>query len=129
MQYDPKLKKAMSEIKDILDKYDIAGFIALHSVGHGEHMFKINPSYSCAFVESTPQGDMVRVRARVDEDYDGDVKKCIKAQSDTVNMFEIMTDMIGANALHCISISEMLHSKLDIDNTKGGHTSHQTQNN
>lgn len=31
MQYSPKLKVAMDEVKDVLKKYDIAGFVVLHT--------------------------------------------------------------------------------------------------
>lgn len=46
MQYSPKLKKAMAEIKAIADKYDIAAIVCLHTPGHGEYLLKVDPLYS-----------------------------------------------------------------------------------
>lgn len=53
MQFDPKLKVAMEEIKAVLKKHDIAGVVVLHNNdgpghGHGEYAMVLDPSYSCA---------------------------------------------------------------------------------
>ena len=48
MQYSPKLKISISEIKAILEKHDIAGSIVLHTPGNSEYLMHINPTYSCA---------------------------------------------------------------------------------
>jgi len=66
MQYSPKLKIAMDEIKTILKKHDIAGLIILHTVqgqpivkngattvdGFAEFLYHINTSYSAATIEN-----------------------------------------------------------------------------
>ena len=44
MQYSPKLKRVLAEIKAILDKEDIAGSIVLHTPGFGEFLLKIDTS-------------------------------------------------------------------------------------
>lgn len=51
MQYSPKLKKAMKEIKGILEKNDIAGFVIIHDPGFVEYLNHLSPSYSCIRVE------------------------------------------------------------------------------
>jgi len=95
MQYDPKLKKAMEEIKDILNKHDIAGAVVLHSPGFGEHFIKVDPSYSCAFIDNLPGGEQgIRVRTRLQEDFKGDAAKRNKAQEDTVNLFFILVNLL-----------------------------------
>lgn len=48
MQYSPKLKKAMEDIKKILHENDIAGFVVLHTPGFSEYLNRVDPSYSCA---------------------------------------------------------------------------------
>ena len=46
-KYDPMLREAMTEINGILEKYDIAGFIALISPTHAEFKLTIDkPSWS-----------------------------------------------------------------------------------
>lgn len=129
MQFSPKLKKAMAEIKEILDKHDIAGAVFLHTPGHGEHMLKVDPSYSCAFWNFTPGEEGIRVRTRLQEDYGGDTAKRNQAQTDTVNMFSIFADMMGPHAIGMIDMLEMLGKHFDIDEEKGGATSQTTQDN
>jgi len=36
MNYDPVLKKALSEIEEVCKKYDCSGYVSLHSKTHGE---------------------------------------------------------------------------------------------
>lgn len=119
----------MAEIKEILDKHDIAGIVVLHTPGHGEHMMKVDPSYSCAFVDMTPGKEGVRVRTRLQEDYGGDSAKRDKAQQDTVNMFDILTDLVTLRASQSIDIVEMLRKHFEIKRTGGNHSSHTSQNN
>lgn len=129
MQYDPKLKKAKAEIEAVLDKYDISGAVVLHSPGFGEHFMKIDPSYSCAFFDKIPGGMGIRVRARLQEDFQGDALKRHKATEDTVNMFDIFSHLIGKQALYAMETFKMLKTKLDITSTGGNHSDDQVQNN
>lgn len=46
VDYDPKLKKAMEEIKAILKNYDIGGAITLVSKTHSEYLYDL-PTWSC----------------------------------------------------------------------------------
>lgn len=128
MDFNPKLKNAMAEIKAILDKHDIGGLIILHIPGHGEHLIKIDPSYSCAFIDNTPGIQGVRVRAKL-SDYSGDSLKLKNKVEDTVNMFQILTDLTVLRASQLIDVSEMLKSNLDIVKTKGKGSSGIQQNN
>lgn len=43
MQYDPKLKKVMEQIKGILKDNDITGFVVLHSPGFSEYLNHVQP--------------------------------------------------------------------------------------
>lgn len=56
MQYSPKLKKAMEEIKTILKKYDLGAMVVIHTPGHSEFVLKVDPSYSCAKFNQTGDG-------------------------------------------------------------------------
>ena len=129
MQYSPKLKKAIAQIKDILDEHDIAGAVVLHTPGHGEHLFKIDPSYSCAFIDNSPGVHGIRVRTRLQEDYSGDARKRHQAQEDTVNMFDIMSHLVGTQAMYCIETMKMLEKNFDITRSGTGGTSSDVQNN
>ena len=116
MQYSPKLKKAMEEIKSILKKYDIAGSIVLHTPGFSEYINHIDTSYSCAKFENG--GIRVKSKGRSKQDL-----------SDTVNMVTHFGEVNGMVAMQYLELKEMLAKKIDIDEDDGRHTSHTDQNN
>lgn len=49
MKPETKLKSAAEDIKEVLRKYEMAGAIALHLPGHGEHVLHLLTPYSCAY--------------------------------------------------------------------------------
>ncbi len=124
MQYSPKLKKAAEEILQILNKYDIAANVILHTPGHSEYLLHITPTYSCAWLEN----NMVRFRARK-EDYNGNAMIRDKKISDTLNMLRLLADTAGKNALSLLEVADQFDKKIGADHTEGDHTSHTTQNN
>jgi hypothetical protein len=125
MKYSPKLKTAMERIKAICKEYDIAASIVLHTPGFSEYLLKVDTTYSCAKFE----GDFLRIKAKLEEDFQGDKQAWNKKVSDTVNMFTHFTDVNGNTFLNTTKILEELAKKIDIENSKGNHSSHTTQNN
>lgn len=125
MQYSPKLKKATEEISKILEKHDIAGMIVLHTPGHSEYLLKIDPSYSCAQLS----GDGLRVRARLKEDFNGDVAKFTQVKTDTSNMLELLSHTTGQMALNLMETADAVSKQTGSTHTGGSHTSSTTQNN
>ena len=124
MQYNPRLKKAADEIKLILQKYDIAANVILHTPGHSEYLLHITPTYSCAWLEN----DMVRFRARK-QDYNGNAMMRDKKIADTLNMLRLLSDTAGKNALALMEVADQFDKKIEADYEDGGHTSNTTQNN
>lgn len=124
MQYSPKLKKAAEEIKQILQKYDIAGNVVLHTPGYSEYLIYITPTYSCACIEN----DMLCFRA-VKEDYNNNAMIRNQKITDTSNMLRLLSDTAGINALALLEAANQLDSIVGANHTDGGHTSHSTQNN
>lgn len=123
MQYSPKLKTAMNEIKQVLKKHDIAGFVMIHSPdGFTEYLNHINPSYSCAFLEN----DQLRVRLKTSEV--GRVK-AQKLASDTFNMATHFADTIESHAVMYRAFQRMLKHHWGGEEGGGTHTSHSQQNN
>lgn len=123
MQYSPKLKTAMEEIKAVLNKHDIAGFVILHTPGHSEYLNHCTTSYSCATV--TPEG----VRLRLKEAEVGK-EKARQIANDTCNMVIHFAKHLAANAMFYMDTEEMLRKKFDVEDLGGDeHTSHQQQNN
>lgn len=125
MQYSPKLKKAAEEIKSILDKYDIAAMVVLHTPGHSEYLIKINPSYSCAFID----GEMLRVRAKLQEHFNGDKKAWEKKVSDTANMLRLLSETSGHLTISVMEMSKIVDERVNAEHNGNGHTSHNQQNN
>jgi hypothetical protein len=60
MQYSPKLKKAMEEIKAVLNKHDIAASVILHTPGFTEYLNHVDTSYSCVTIE----GNKLRIQTK-----------------------------------------------------------------
>jgi len=128
MQYSPKLKTAMEEIKEIMKKYDIAGIVSLHTPGHGEHFTRIDPSYSCAKFE-TVEGEMaIRVKAKKEE-HNGDIEELTKKITDTANMFAVLCEGGSRILLPLIDVSTKLNNLTKATHFKTGDDSSHTQQN
>lgn len=129
MQYSPKLKKAMEEIKQILIKHDIGAFVTLHDPdGFSEYLNRIDPSYSCARLEYVA-GEMA-IRVKTNSKVDGK-EKTHKLLSDTYNMVYHLSEMVARHAIFYMDLEKMMKDRLDaytIDDGSG-HTSHEQQNN
>lgn len=115
MQYSPKLKKAMEEIKAILKKHDIAGSVILHTPGFSEYLNHIEPSYSLMWFEN----GRCRIKAKKDN----------KHLADTVNMIHHFGTISGQQALAYMDLEDQLKAQMDIDHGPGNHTDHNQQNN
>lgn len=123
MQYSPKLKNAMEEIKAVIAKYDIAAVVVLHEPDFVEYFTKIDPSYSCAsFIEGG-----VRVRSKA-EDFGGDVEIRNQKLKDTANLLQSLSTVGMKNTLELAEISEQIDKLLGSEHYGGDHTSHRQQN-
>jgi len=126
MQYDPKLRIAMNDIKKILEQYGIAGIIILHSdMQCAEFLHHISPPYSAA----RWMGDMgIHVRAKL-ADFGGDKATRNKVINDTVNMALTFRDLSAQAFSLFDALVNTLKTQIDIDDTPGEITSHTQQNN
>lgn len=125
MQFSPKLKVAKEEIMEVLRKHDIAGMFVLHTPGHGEFMLHVDTGYSCAKFD----GNQLRIRAKLQEDFGGDKKLWKEKITDTVNMMQTFQDcgeMLNTNITRMI---DAVAEKVEIETTNGGITSHEAQMN
>lgn len=68
MPPNPTLAKAADEILAVLRKYDLAALVTLQLPGHVQTVRELSPSWSCARLEDTPQGQCINVSAK-DEDF------------------------------------------------------------
>lgn len=123
MQYSPKLKKAMEEIKKIVKENDIAAFVVLHDeAGFSEYINAVSPSYSCAVLME--EG----VRFRLKQSEVGKEKAQRLAQG-TYNMVTHFADMIGKHALMYMDAQKLLKDKWGGKDGPSNETSHNQQNN
>jgi hypothetical protein len=125
MQYSPKLKKAMEEINQILDKHDIGAFVLLSDgEGFSEFRNKIDPSWSCMFNHQLPDGSQgVRFKAK------GKDEKTKKMVSASVNMLSHFVDQLSLHAAFYTQLQGMLKDKVDIERGPDSTTGHVEQNN
>lgn len=108
------LNKAMAEIEQILDKYDIAGMVVVHTPGSSQSLAKINPSYSCA----RNDGNKVLVRAKI-EDFRGDSKAREKKLLDTCDMLNKLTTDFVNLAYPYFDVSERLDQAVGVTYDNG----------
>lgn len=124
MQYNPKLKKAMREIDEILKKHDLGAIVVLHTPGHSEYHNRLNPTYSCVI----QNGDNLRIRAKA-EDFGGNTDARDQKIKDTSNMLNLLGVTAGRQALAVTKISEQFDKIVAADHTDLGHSSQTEQNN
>ena len=125
MQYSPKLKIAMTEIQTILRRYDIGASVVLHTPGFSEYFLKLDPSYSCAIQD----GDKIRVKAKLQEDFNGDKEAQIKKIGETVNLITHLADTNTNTSISMYDLLTVIGKVVDVDSDKGDCSSHTTQNN
>lgn len=125
MQYSPKLKKAMEEIKVILKEYDIAALVVLHAPGHSEYLHALSPSYSCAKFN----GDELRIRAKLKEDFNGDKKAWKEKISATSNMLRMLAEVGMRESYQLSEVSEKVDKMVGADHTDFDGSSQTQQNN
>lgn len=125
MQYSPKLKTAMSEIKAIMQKHDIAGVVILHTdTGTGqcfaEHHLSIDPTYSVAKFE---RPDYVRFRAKLIEDFNGNKRLMERKLASTANMLNVLAVTSGELSMGLIGLSEQFDKISGAEHRNGTNTS------
>lgn len=109
-----RLKEVAEEIKEILRKHDMAGAVALHLPGHGEHFVHLNPSYSCAYIYNDNE---VRFYSKK-EDYKSREEQ-IEKQRKTSNMLRILADVTAFNFGNIDYMSSQFDLLTEAEHTKG----------
>lgn len=113
----------MEEIKAILNNYDIAALVVLHTPGHSEYVMHVNPSYSCA----TFDGDLLRIKAQR-ADFPT-VEAWQEKVANTSNMLALIGETGARISMNILDIGERVDKIVKAEHTDGGHSSHTEQNN
>lgn len=122
MQYSPKLKKAMEDIKTILKENDIAGVVLLHTPGFSEYFNHLTTTYSC--VEVLDNGLKLSLNSE-----EVGRERALEIANGTFNMMTHFNDHLGVHHRMYADIHRMLKDKWNGTESSGGHTSVQQQNN
>jgi hypothetical protein len=116
MQYSPKLKKVIAEIKAVIEKNDLAGFVCLVEPGNSEYLHVINPSFSAAFFD----GREVRIKTK---GLPLSPQEKSKLLSTTSNMLALLSTTVAQNGLSLCEVSQFIDKKIGAEHTDGTHTS------
>jgi hypothetical protein len=120
MEYDPKLKEAMAEIKAILSKHDIAGAISLVSETHSEYRLQF-PSWSMA--QLTEKGLRFRGKAA---DYPNK-EAANEALTRSLHVLLQIRDLTAQHQAVMLKILDALEKHVDFDHTPyADHTPHRS---
>lgn len=111
MSYDPKLKEAMSEIRAVLLKHDIAAYVALVSPTHSEFRVELTPTWSAAVWEN--QGEL-RLRVKQAEVGKEKAKQLIES---TAHMFCQLRDLVALAFKQFDSTIEKMEEQIKIEHT------------
>jgi hypothetical protein len=123
MQYSPKLKSVMEQIKALLKENDVAGFVVLHTPGHSEYLNHLETSFSCAKIISH-EG----IRFKLSSKEVGKERAKLIAEG-TYNMITHLADTVSMNAACYIDAHKFLKEHWNGEEFGGNHTSHNQQNN
>jgi len=110
---DPKLKEAMKEIRKVMAKHDIAGWITLFSPTNSEFGMEITPTWSCAFWEDKDEGKL-RFRAKQAELGKEVAKQKIER---TAHMIFSMRDLCARGFQYADNMAKLLGTQLQIEHT------------
>ena len=116
MQYSPKLKKVIAEIKAIIEKNDLAGFVCLVEPGNSEYLHVINPSFSAAFFD----GNQVRIKTK---DLNLSQAGKQKLLATTSNMLALLSTTVMQSGLSLGQVSQFIDKKIGAEHTDDTHTS------
>lgn len=106
---DAKLKEAMSEIRGIMKKHDIGGYIILASDKHAEFGCILDPSFSAAYWE-----DKEHLKFRIKQSEIGKEKAEYIADS-TVHMIASIQDLCAMGHINTTQLLDALSKHIEIE--------------
>lgn len=113
LQYSPKLRAALEEIKAVCKKHDIAGAFVLHEPGFAEYGLAFEPSYSlCKLISN---GYKIEITP---ETCAGDKMKLNKAVAQTANMVMMMHTLLEHATVQVGMMNAAIIEKFEITHTR-----------
>lgn len=109
LNYDPKLRTAMAEIKNILARFDIGAAVVLQSETHTEFEMHLEPSWS--LIRFVRDGDALHIKLHFSK----------KEQlTQTVGMIYSFRDVCALIFRHCDQIAKQIEEHADVTHTVFG---------
>ncbi len=103
---DPKNDAALAEIRAVLEKHDLAGVVFVGSQTHAAFIYRFDPSWSCARLEETPDGMVIRLKALGADFPDAMAhEKCV---TDTIGIFNGFLNMGQRLSFDLMNLLKML---------------------
>lgn len=118
----PRLKEIMAEIKAVLEKHDVAGYVLLHEPGFSEHIIGVTPTWATLRYSENKDGIGLSMRARK-EDYKSAAEQQ-EAIANTVNMVAHMSHVLSGDAKLFAQLRDAVEGNLEVEHTGGIHTPH-----
>lgn len=110
LSYDPKLRTAMAEIKEVLKKHDIGGYVALQSRTHAEFQVLIDvPTWSVARYIKNDAG-AVHLKLYT--------KSRHKDTQDTVGMVASLRDLCAIGFQQTDLLMKQIEAHVEVDHPK-----------
>ena len=108
---DPKLKEVMAEVRAVLRKHDVAGYMILASPIASEFGLEIDPSWSAVRWEDKNTGKL-RIKASTKELGQDAAHKLV---DNTVHMIFAMGDLCNHGFQQFTSIARLLRQHVEIE--------------
>lgn len=105
---DPKLKEAMAEIKGVLQKHNIAGYISIVSETHSEFLLHVTPTWSAFKWED----DILRFRVKEKEVG----KQKAKALSElSCHIIYQIRDLCAQGFIFAENMTQLIETQLEVE--------------
>jgi hypothetical protein len=124
LNYSPKLKAVMEEIKPILAKHDLAGCVFLYDNDKGEYFHRLDTKKGVIRMQKTPEGELLRFRSKL-ADFNGDKEAQKQATEHSVGTLRVLCDMMGNSFMMLEGVYQQISQHIDIEHTEGVHTPHE----
>ena len=107
--FDPHLKAVMEEIKELLNKHQVGGYVVLQSPHYAEYLLSF-PAWTC--IALAPDGGRVRIYAKREQFPSLEAQiACVEASTGMLLQLETM---LIEHAAHFAAIGEVLGQHFDI---------------
>lgn len=102
--YDPKLKQAAAEMRNILKKYDISAFVSLTSKTHSEFVFHLPTWSGVQFEEDANGHTQFRIKIKKEEQAKAEattwmVYGSLELLAQGMKQFDMLLDVLKSKAL------------------------------